>query len=686
MGVLLGSLSATTASTASVSIQTGAVASGPTIYVTGGYSPNTGDDDVYPVNATTHAVGTAIAVGGGPTAIAITPDGATAYVVNRYDTFEAINSSTNMVGPEIPTRAFATTNTGLLVAIAIAPDGKTAYSANNVGDQPAGVVPIDLMTNTPGSAMAVKFPEGIAFTPDGKTAYVVDNSLSGFPNDVVPVKTATNTPGPPIHVGQDPRAIAITPDGKTLYVTSHSGNAVTPISTSTNAPGTHIHVGSDPSAIAITPDGNTVYVANAGDGTVTPIPTSSNTPGAPIHVGGVPTAIAITPDGKTAYIAEAGGTLVPIATATNAPGKPIKVGTDLTAIAISPDEAPVAVLSVVPAAVGSGKATQFSAVGSAGPTSPIVSYRWNFGDGTTETTSAPKTKHVYASPSKYAASVTETDAVGTSTSQVFTGQTMLRNGGPSAVAKASVVIVSCTTNQTCDATVSAAQSSSAPAQSVEASGMPTAAQGTLQLAVAPASLICLNEDPSVAPVVDQADTGFASTSSLTVTMTLQHTIRASAHHVCYSSSVPFLSQSSPTTATAGTALLLTCAQTGNVAPCVVSTAQVGTNVVVTFLDPGGDPRYHVPGPPPLQINFPSVPNGTANKEYTARLTTSGGIAPIIWSVARGGHLPNGVALGDSTGAITGKPAKKGRSTFTLKVTDSETPPETAKLTISITIK
>src|SRR4051812_22409388 len=47
------------------------------------YVANFSDDTVTPVNTATNTAGTPISVGDGPTRIAITPDGKTAYVVNQ---------------------------------------------------------------------------------------------------------------------------------------------------------------------------------------------------------------------------------------------------------------------------------------------------------------------------------------------------------------------------------------------------------------------------------------------------------------------------------------------------------------------------------------------------------------------------------------------------------------------------
>jgi hypothetical protein len=281
--------------------------------------------------------------------------------------------------------------------------------------------------------------------------------------------------------------------------------------------------------------------------------------------------------------------------------------------------------------------------------------------------------------------VSETDAVGTSTTQVFTGQTMSRNGGPSAVATANVVIVSCTITQTCAGTLSVPATPTVQSQTIHFSGAPTAAVGTVHAAVAPASLICPEEDPSVAPVTALDDTGFDPTARLTFTTTLHNTIRASAHAVCYSSSIPFLSQADPTVPAAGTALLLDCSQTANVAPCVASTEQVGSDVVVTFVVPGGDPRFYVVCPAQVKALIPAFESGTHGKPYSAHFTTSGGKSPITWR-KQSGSLPTGLRLDPSTGDVSGTPTAKGSYTFALQANDSLQPPQSARMSATITIK
>ena len=132
------------------------------------------------------------------------------------------------------------------IAIAITPDGKTAYVST---DYPRTVVPIRTATNTAGKPITINSPDPldggeIAITPDGKTAYV----LSGG-NSVIPIRTATSRAGQPIRLGSSCRGallavpefrMVITPDGKTAYVACEG--AVVPIRTATNTVGKPIHI------------------------------------------------------------------------------------------------------------------------------------------------------------------------------------------------------------------------------------------------------------------------------------------------------------------------------------------------------------------------------------------------------------------------------------------------------------
>ncbi len=384
------------------------------------YVVNQNSNSVTPIDTGTNTAGTPIPVGDSPGFVAITPDGRTAYVPNAdSNTVTPIATATNTPGNPIRVGTFP-------VAVAITPNGRTAYVTNEMSDT---VTPINTATNTAGTPIPVGGgPFAIVITPDGTTAYV--GNLGA--NTVTPIDLTTGVAGAAIAVGADPYGMAITPDGATLYVCNVHGSSVTPIDTATNTAGTPIPTGAGPINVAITPDGTTAFVTDQLDDTVTPINTATDVPGAPISIPGGPSGIAITPDGSTAYVGSLNnGTVIPFDTSTDAVGTPIATGGLWPGgIAITPDQAPNAKFSVAAAPLGS--ASIFDASASTVAYGGIASYAWSFGDGNTSTTTTPTTTHTYAAAGQYTATVTETTTGGTSTTQVFTGRVMSRNGGPSA--------------------------------------------------------------------------------------------------------------------------------------------------------------------------------------------------------------------------------------------------------------
>jgi hypothetical protein len=134
--------------------------------------------------------------------------GPVAYVVNgKMGTVTPIATATNT--PDKPIEVGVNPS-----YIAITPNGATAYVVNErikgsgVHGRPGTVTPIALATNTPGAPIKVGIaPTAIAVTPDGKTVYV----LNGWSHTVTPIATATGTPGAPIRLASGPAAIAFVP-------------------------------------------------------------------------------------------------------------------------------------------------------------------------------------------------------------------------------------------------------------------------------------------------------------------------------------------------------------------------------------------------------------------------------------------------------------------------------------------
>jgi YVTN family beta-propeller protein len=218
-----------------------------------------------PIDLATNRPGKPIKISEPPQTTAMAPDGK-AYVVIQtgsmtshgfraaYD-FRSLDLATGRLGKPVKL-------SGEPEAIAITPNGKTAYVAMfssgtvtpiNLSANKAGK-PIKISGNPPGKNF-MGLPFAIAITPDGKTAYVT-NGASGT---VTPIDLATNMPGKPIKISGKPGAdaIAISADGTTAYVANQPSSTVTPIYLATGTPEKPIRFGhgwdSGFEAIAIVP-------------------------------------------------------------------------------------------------------------------------------------------------------------------------------------------------------------------------------------------------------------------------------------------------------------------------------------------------------------------------------------------------------------------------------------------------
>jgi hypothetical protein len=73
--------------------------------------------------------------------------------------------------------------------------------------------------------------------------------------------------------------------------------------------------------------------------------------------------------------------------------------------------------------------------------------------------------------------------------------------------------------------------------------------------------------------------------------------------------------------------------------------------------------------PRLAITAKGLPAGAAGRTYSVRVAFRGGVPSFRWTVSSG-SLPRGLKLAARTGTITGKPARKGTFTLTVRVRDA----------------
>ena len=315
------------------------------------YVANTTANVVEVIDTATDAVVATVAVGTGPTRVAIAPDGIRAYVSNTNSlSVSAIDIATDTVVATIPVSG----NPGALVVtpngqhvyvvlsggevqvidtaldaviatvpiagsgggIAITPDGARVYIA-------AGAISvIDTLTNTVVDSFNADAGRvtGVSISPDGSRAYFVTNGLDIFGSGagVIVLDTATHAVIRTILLGGLPGQIALAPDGSRAYVGIQAvwvntgygaafipGRSVTVIDTVLNAVSGSIDLGADGTSwtlqntaagIAVSPDRSDIYIAIPRISSVAVVNTSTHVVRQRISVAAGPNGLAIVPD------------------------------------------------------------------------------------------------------------------------------------------------------------------------------------------------------------------------------------------------------------------------------------------------------------------------------------------------------------------------------------------------------
>jgi len=180
--------------------------------------------DLAKVDTTTNSIDALIPVGVAPVAVAVSPSGARAYVVNLL--------------------------------------AQTLSVVDTVAEATIATVPL------PGGSV----PTNVAVKPDGSRVYVTHGT---FGNKVSVIDTATNSVIASIPVGSVPNSLALKPDGTRLYVANGGGTTVSVINTTTNAViATVINVVPSATDVVVRADGKRVYVS--GSAGISIINTTSN--------------------------------------------------------------------------------------------------------------------------------------------------------------------------------------------------------------------------------------------------------------------------------------------------------------------------------------------------------------------------------------------------------------------------
>jgi len=380
-------------------------------YVTnvGNLSPisATGGTSVTEINVTKNTVMAVITTGDDPVDVAFTPNGAYVYVTNHggvivpgsasiAGSISVINTATNavnniLVGSVSPT------------GVAITPNGAYAYVTNDVSGT---VSVISTATNTVTATITLPldaYSSAVAITPNGAYAYVTNGGLG----TVSVISTATNTVTATITVGTSPTFVAVTPNGAYAYVTNGGSSTVSVISTTSNTVTATVNTGVDPIAEAITPNSAYVYVGNhnplasttgfGGGGTVSVIATATNTVTATITIGNSPFGVAITPNGAYTYVANQ---------------------VDNTISVINSATSTVPTVSVLPSSwiMDVGQSETFTTAASGG-TGTYTSYQWYVNGAAQSGQTASTFNYSPAATGTYSITATVTDSSGATSAQ-----------------------------------------------------------------------------------------------------------------------------------------------------------------------------------------------------------------------------------------------------------------------------
>ncbi|MCX7703036.1 MAG: putative Ig domain-containing protein, partial [Planctomycetota bacterium] len=135
-----------------------------------------------------------------------------------------------------------------------------------------------------------------------------------------------------------------------------------------------------------------------------------------------------------------------------------------------------------------------------------------------------------------------------------------------------------------------------------------------------------------------------------------------------------------TPATAGLALD---AATGVISGTPTSGGNFSFTVTVTDNDGDTDDQQYTMAIKSVLITTPSLPDSYVDATYSQTLTAVGGTGALTWSWS--GTTPPGLSLDSASGVISGNPTIAGNYTFTVTVTDSDTPPNSDSKNFTIHI-
>jgi YVTN family beta-propeller protein len=222
---------------------------------------------------------TLINVGLNPQDLAVTPDGSQVWVADTGPQTSPSSPSGVSVISTATNKVIASMHiSGGPSQVAFSPDGATAYVVTADGLY----IYRTASRQQVGLVRGLGDPRSVAVSPDGRTVYVTDTVAS----TVAVINAATGRITSQIKVGQMPWQAVISADGRTVYVADADSNAVSIINTAANKVSDTVTIPGDPDTLALTPNGQQLWVGQNTAAFVTVLDTASKTIVGTINLGG----------------------------------------------------------------------------------------------------------------------------------------------------------------------------------------------------------------------------------------------------------------------------------------------------------------------------------------------------------------------------------------------------------------
>jgi YVTN family beta-propeller protein len=220
-----------------------------------------------------------INVGLNPQDLAVTPDGSQVWVADTGPQTAPSSPSGVSVISAATDKVIASMHiSGGPSQVAFSPSGATAYVVTADGLYRYRTATRQLI----GVVRGLGDPRSVAVSPDGRTLYVTDTVASM----VAVINAATGRVTGMVKVGQMPWQVVISADGKTVYVADADSNAVSVINAATSKVTATVTIPGDPDTLALTPNGQQLWVGQNTAAFVTVVDTASKTIVGTINLGG----------------------------------------------------------------------------------------------------------------------------------------------------------------------------------------------------------------------------------------------------------------------------------------------------------------------------------------------------------------------------------------------------------------